>query len=352
MNINDAVLDRVRSANPVDATVAIDWSRSGDGRRVLDTVICAEVVAVPARHRRRARRLVVTAVVVTGGLTTAAAATGVLGRLAPDRVRDHLAALDKGLPADLRLNPDVEHARAVAYTPSGVLYAADLSGGGYCIEVVTDGDRPRGAACVTPAHLGDRAIEVTAPIPFDPGGALLVGGRINDQQVTKVEARYASGRSEDATPGLERYWLIEVPSSERDSALTNGLIVAGVGADGHDVSTLSVPALRDDDPTGTKLDRSQPIFVSTISAGDDLTLVLGVEGSVNVADAAKLELQYPDGTTAIIPIGSGGAYRLMLPTDRQDDFATTSGRIIARDSAGEIVAMVAVSSVANTRRGG
>src|SRR5512132_3659151 len=59
------------------------------------------------------------------------------------------AAVDRGLPADLRLNPDVEHASAVAATATATLYAASLQGGGSCTEIVTAGDRGRGARCTT-----------------------------------------------------------------------------------------------------------------------------------------------------------------------------------------------------------
>ena len=104
------------------------------------------------------------------------------------------------------------------------------------------------------------------------------------------------------------------------------MVVAGVDADGLDVSTLAVPPLRDEDPDGTAHDNAQPVFVSTISSGDDLTLVLGVEGSVNAAGATTLELDYPDGTATEIALASDGSYRFMIPPDRQSDFATVIGQ--------------------------
>ena len=347
-----AVLERVRSADPLDALEILEWSESDEVRDLLDLIVAGKTTTAARHRRRRGRRLVVSAVVVTGALTTAAAAAGVLGSSAPDRVREHLASLDKGMPADLRLNPDVDNARAVAATDSGVLYAADLTNGGYCLEVVTNGDRPRGAVCVRSGQLGDRAVEVTAPIPDDPPGALLVGGRINDPQVQRVEVRYQDGQRVPVELGLERYWLSEVPDGERQTALDNGLTVAGIDSAGGDVVTVPVPPLRDDDPTGTKLDRLQPIFVSTISNGDDLTLLLGVEGSVNVAGAVSLEVQYPDGTATAIPIAPDGSYHFVVPTERQHDFASASGHLVARDAAGDIVATVTVTSVANAHPSG
>jgi hypothetical protein len=352
MNLDDTVLDLVRGADPIDPTAAAEWSRSDDARHVLDGVLRSDGAAPSARTGRRVRRLIVASLVVTGGVTSAAAAASILGSPAPDRVRDHLASLDEGMPDDLRLDPDLDRARAVAATASGVLYAADLRDGGYCFEIVSDADRPRGAVCVTSQHLGDRALEVTAPIPSGAADALLVGGRINDERVQNVVARYTSGRSDEVELGLDRFWLLEIPAGEHDRALEKGLVVAGVDAGGRDVFTLAVPPLRDDDPAGTRLDDAQPIFVSTISDGNDLAMVLGVEGSVNVADAATLtlELEYPDGTTTTVSLADDGTYRFTVPTGRQHDFATANGRLVARDAAGNIVATGRVTSVANSRR--
>jgi hypothetical protein len=344
----DSVLERVRQADPIGEIDLRQWSVSAEARQLFDLVVDSTVVVRPRRHR--ARWLAGGAVVVTGAVATAAAASGVLGGPAPDPIRAHLAALDAGMPQDLRLNPDVEHAMAVASTTSGVLYAADLKDGGYCIEVASEGDKPRGAACVTAAHLGDRAIEVTAPIPSGPSAALLVGGRINDSRVERVVVRYPDGTSNDVALGLAKYWLVEVPDSVRAAALTDGVQIAGVDADGQDVSILAVPPLRDEDPDGTAFDKAQPVFVSTISTGEDLTLVLGLEGSVNAKGATTLELEYPDGTTADIALSPDGSYRFMIPPDRQSDFASSSGRLIARDASGQVVASVSFSSVANSQR--
>jgi hypothetical protein len=349
MNNMDSVLERVRRLDPIREVDLHEWSASPEARRLFDLVVGSSLVdSRPQRHR--GRWLAGGAVVVSGALATAAAASGVLGGPAPESIRAHLAALDEGMPQDLRVNPDVEHAMAVASTETGVLYAADLKDGGYCLEIATAGDTPRGAACVTAPQLADRAIEVTAPIPSGPDAALLVGGRINDEQVERVVLRYPNGTSDDVVLGLAKYWLIEVPDSVRAVALTDGVQVAGVGADGRDVSTLAVPPLQDEDPDGTAFDRAQPVFVSTISTSDDLTLVLGVEGSVNAAGATSLALEYPDGSTAEIALAPDGSYRFMIPPNRQDDFESSSGKLIAHDASGQIVASVSFSSVANSRR--
>ena len=84
------------------------------------------------RHARRRRVATVSALAGAGALLLGAAALGaatLLGWPAPRHVQDEIAAVDRGLPADLRLNPDVEHARAVASTASATLYAASLRDG-------------------------------------------------------------------------------------------------------------------------------------------------------------------------------------------------------------------------------
>lgn len=349
MNTIDSVLVRVQGANPVADVDLHDWSSSPEARRLLDRVVGSNIGAFrPPRHRAR---WVAGAAVVTAAMGTVAAASGVIGEPAPDSIRANLAAVDNGMPQALRVNPDVDHAIAVASSADGVLYATALNDGGYCLEIATDGDRPRGAVCVTASHIGDRAIEVTAPIPTGPDAALLVGGRVNDPAVTGVVARYPDGTSQDVGLGSAGYWLLQVPDASRDSVLGGGLDIVGVGAGGEDLSKESVPALRDDDPDGTAHDRVQPIFVSTMSSGGDLTLVLGIEGFVTVDGASTVELQYPDGTTVPVAVAADGSYHVELPADRQHDFATLWGKLVARDADGTILASVAFSSVANTERG-
>ena len=64
------------------------------------------------------------------------------------------------MPADLRLNPDVESARRVAVAGDSTVYFAKLADGGYCAELVTGG-RARGAVCSTAAQTDRTAIGVT-----------------------------------------------------------------------------------------------------------------------------------------------------------------------------------------------
>jgi hypothetical protein len=112
---------------------------------------------------------------------------------------------------------------------------------------------------------------------------------------------------------------------------------------------VQIPPLRDSDPHGTALDDRQPIFVSTVSDGSDFTVVLAVEGRVNVSGYAGLELSYPDGTVVSVLTEADGRYRLVLPVDRRDDFARAFGVLTARDSAGRVLATSPVGSVAAWR---
>jgi hypothetical protein len=77
--------------------------------------------------------------------------------------------------------------------------------------------------------------------------------------------------------------------------------------------------------------------------------VLGVEGSVNVAGAATLELRYPDGYTAEIPMTAGGRYRYDLPVQRRDDLFDVPGQLIARDARGRELATAPIAAVAYWR---
>lgn len=346
MNSSDEVVEMVRLADPLTEAELRAWTaKAGDGL-LLD--IMSKATARPAR-RRRSRAPIALAIAVATGVTGVAAASGLLGGSAPDRVKEHLAELDAGMPADLRIRPDVERARSVAASASGVLYLAQLADGGYCMEVVSDGDQPRGAACVASADLSSRPLEVTAPIPAGNGAAILVGGRINADRIVAVQLRYADGIALSVPLGLDRAWLAEVPDRQRESAFSAGVVVAGLDGNGDVVTTVKVPPLRDDDPSGTAHDDSRPIVVTTISDGSDFTLVSGVEGRVNIEGATRVQLRYPDGTTTPIGMGKDGRFALVLPADRQDDLDRVPGALVALDSHGRVIATAPIASVSYWR---
>ena len=51
-----------------------------------------------------------------------------------------------------------------------------------------------------------------------------------------------------------------------------------------------------------------------------------------------------------IDLAPDGSYRFMIPPDRQSDFASSWGKLVARDASGQIVASASFSSVANSQR--
>lgn len=335
------VLDRVRSLDPLDPAEISDWTPSFG----LESVMRSDSPSI--RRNRRRLPLAVGAGTVVLGIGAAAAATGLLGRSAPDAVKQHLAGLDAGMPVDLRYDPDLDNARAVAASESGALYMADMRDGGYCLEVASAATTPSGATCVSAITGAGSPLEVLAPIPSDMD-PLLVAGRANDARIAAVSVQYRDGSSAVIPFGLDRAWLLEVPAAQRESALSLGVTVVGSDASGMVIATSVVPPLRDDDPSGTIGDKAQPIFVSTISDGTDLTLVRGIEGRVNVP-ATALTLHYPDGSTAAIDLRADGSYRYDVPAERQRSFADRTGALVATDASGATVATAPVGSVAYWR---
>jgi len=199
-------------------------------------------------HRRRRR--VVAAVASAAGLALAGAGFGaaaLFGWPAPQHVKDEIAAVDRGLPADLRLNPDVEHARAVAATDTATLYAASLRDGGSCTEIVTPGERGRGATCVTGAQAGNRPLDVV--MPFDdeagPDSPVVVGGRVNAEAGASLRVHYADGSSDEISLGDDRYFLFDVPTAKRATVHASGLELVAQDEHGVVVGRATVP------PTGT-----------------------------------------------------------------------------------------------------
>src|SRR5204863_295924 len=106
--------------------------------RAWISAIAANVLSHYLRSDRVRTSARIALVAGAGTATVAGAAVAaeqLLGGPAPPAVKRDIADVDAGLPADLRLNPDVEHAQAVASTGSSTVYYAALSGGGYCAEL-------------------------------------------------------------------------------------------------------------------------------------------------------------------------------------------------------------------------
>ena len=299
-------------------------------------------------RRRRSRRLVRGAAIAAAGallLTGAGLGAAVLfGWPAPEHVKREIAAVDQGMPEDLRLNPDVENARAVASDETSTLYAASLrSGVGHCSELVTPGDRGRGATCSPETD----PIDVT--LPFDDQAVesqpVVLAGRLNAPTARSLEIAYVD-RGRDSIPlGDDRYFVFEVPAEHRLSAHQSGFELVARDSAGEVVARSTVPA----DWDGPAVpDEASPLYVSTRSDASDFTKVYGVEGHVSAPGAASLELVYNDGARVAIAIHPDGSYEYTVPASRVGDFMVPQ-TLLARDRDGAIVASAKVAAVAYWR---
>jgi hypothetical protein len=302
------------------------------------------------RKRRRRRHVRTVAIAFAALLALAGAGLGtaaLLGWPAPEHVKREIASVDRGLPADLRLNPDVEHARAVASTGDSTLYAASLRDGGSCSEIVTAGERGRGATCTTGAELASRPLQMT--VPSDAGAGpqtpVVVGGRLASKDTARLEVRYPNGSAEQVRLGDDRFFLFDVPAGQLSSVHAAGLTLVALDQTGAVVARQQLPADWDD-PAAS--DEQAPIYVSTRSDESDLTKVYGLEGHVGAAGAATLKLDYGDGTTVAIPLQPDGGYEYTVPPQRVGDFMTPR-TLIAQDASRRVVARATVAAVAYWR---
>jgi hypothetical protein len=315
---------------------------------LTDIRAAAHVAARRARRARAVRRALVAAAFALVGTTVAAAAAGVIGRPAPDFVKRDLAHVDQGLPADLRVNPDIAHAHAVAATATSTLYLAELRDGGYCLEIVTSGDRGRGTPCTTAPRLGELPIEVSLPsdTPARPDAPVTLGGRVNAGNATTLEILYTDG-THDAIPlAPGRFFVFDVPSGHVKLTHGSQMILIARDATGAEAARGVIPADWDANPDQAP---QPPIEVSTRSNESDVSRVLGIEGSVHAPGAVSLELRYPNGQTDQIPLDAAGHYDYTLPAARQGDLYRRPGALIARDSSGQPLAETPVAAVAYWR---
>ncbi|MEP6758167.1 MAG: hypothetical protein ABJB55_03130 [Actinomycetota bacterium] len=340
------LMTMVRDADPASPQDRTNWATSTQAEAVLRMILASEVSVVDHEPKEyRTMRVVLVAVAIVLAAAAGAAAGEILGTPAPATVQQDFTNVDVGMPADLRLNPDVRDARLAAVTEGAALYFATLSDGGYCLEIVTDADGARGAVCTPGAAVGSLSIEITAPFtdPITATSPIVVGGRVN-VAASSLEARFADGVTGAIPLGAESFYVFSVPNDELAGAHTNGLELIARDATGAVTGSSRVPPSETRRPEAT--DRLMPIFVSTISTHEDFTKVLGVEGRVNVGHAVRLELRYPDATTVRIAIDGQGRYRYLLPSGRQDDLAELPGTLTAYDAEGQQVATAPVASVA------
>lgn len=339
----------VRIADPLRDHPVGRWSDTDAATRLLRQILADEQPRPAQGFARRRRPTVRTLVVAATLLLLASGAAGarlLLGGPAPAAVKDDLNAVDQGMPADLRLNPDARNARLVASADGAQLYAADLAGGGYCAEIVTPDARAAGAVCTPAQALSLRPIGVTVPFvdPITIRSPFVVGGRVNVSGGVSLDAVFRDGTREPVMLGEDGFYVFAVSTARLPDVHRHGLSLVASDEAGAAIASADVPATDFSDPQAQ--DAGERIFVSTISTHGDFTKVLGFEGSVNVPGAATLELRYPDGTVSVVPLEGNGGYHYDLPPARQDDLFPQPGRLVARDAHGDEIATAPVAAVA------
>jgi hypothetical protein len=307
-----------------------------------------------AAGRQRRRRVTRTAMVGAAGAcllaSAALGATAILGQPAPESVKRDFRAVDEGMPADLRANPDVEHARAVAVSGDSTVYFAQLADGGYCAELVT-GDRPRGAVCSSTEQSAKTPLSVTVPYtdPVTASSPVRVSGHVSLADAKTVQLVYPDGGVDEVALSPDRFYVADVPQGHLAAVHRHGLLLIARSEDGgalaqavvsHDAITPPSEAERPHDP----------IEIDTISDGGDFTKVLGMRGEVRIPGATRLRLRYPDGHSVAVPSFDGRRFEIDVPPDRESDFADATGAILAFDSTGRQVGERAVYSVGRWHR--
>lgn len=348
------LISLITTCDPLRNRPTAGWSQTSEADAMFRRIIAEErndvahtIADTPPRHRGKRPMMLAAALLIAGA--GVAAASGLLGGPAPPEVKEDLAGVDQGMPSDLRYNPDVENARLVAQADGASLYYASLTDGGYCFEIVAPSSGPAGAICVEGESVDQEPIHVAAPFvdPVTTSSPFIVGGRVNVGGAASLHATFADASTQSITLGDEGFFVLAVAADRLAQAHEHGVTLAATDTAGTEIASVDIPPTDFSNPE--KEDAKQPIFVSTISTESDLTKVLGVEGSVNVAGAITLELRYPDGTTVDIPLAPDGRYRYDLPVQRTDDLFDTPGWLIARDDSGDELARTPVAAVAYWR---
>ena len=313
---------------------------------LADLMPAARRLAARRRARRRTARIAAAAVAALAlGGTAAVAGFDILGSPAPPAVQRDLRGVDRGMPRDLRLDPRVDEARAVAATGDSVVYYAPLAGGGYCAELVTNGARPRGAVCSTDAVTGAEGMSVTVPFtdPVTDDSPVTVSGRVSKPGAAAVELVYPDGGTDSVAVGERGFYVADVPSPHLTAVHRHGLLLVARGDDGGSLAQAVIPTDAITPPTEAERPHD-PIELDTVSTESDLTLVLRVRGSLYVHGVDHLTLRYPDGRTVTIE-PRGDRFDYAVPSERQGDLMTP-GAITAYDAHGNVLAERPVAAVA------
>jgi hypothetical protein len=313
---------------------------------LADLMPAARRLAAGRRARRRAVRI---AAFTAGALalagTAAVAGFDILGSPAPPAVKRDLLDVDRGMPRDLRLNPRVADARAVAAAGDSVVYFARLEGGGYCAELVTRGARPRGAVCSTGDDAGESGMSVTVPFidPVTDASPVTVSGRVAEPGAVSVELVYPDGGTDSVELGEERFYVADVPGDHLAAVHRHGLLLVARNSGGEAVAQAAIPTDAISPPSEAERPHD-PLELDTVSTDADLTLVLRVRGSLHVPGVDHLTLRYPDGTTVRIE-PTRNRFDYPVPSSRQDDLMMP-GTITAWDAHGHVLAERPVAAVA------
>jgi hypothetical protein len=306
-----------------------------------------------ARWHRRRRRAILAATGLAAALVFVAAglATGLIGGPAPENVKGSLAALDAGMPAALRLDPDIEGAHSVATDGQSTLYVASLRDGGECLVIVTTDGREHGAPCDTATGADQRPIDVS--LPADGGGGpaapVVLGGHVNLPAVSRLELRYEDGLAEEIPLAPDGYFVYDLPEARRPAAHGHSLSLVAIDAGGREIARGEIPA----DWDGPAQLGSGPIREALIRSDErDFTLALGVDGIVDPGRVATLEIVWPDATRDEIPVEPDGSFGYAFPVTRAHELAHDAATLVARDANGHVVARQQITSVANARAGG
>ena len=320
---------------------------------LADLMPAAERLAARRRRRRRTLRLAV-AVTATLVLASSAAIAGfeILGSPAPPSVKRDLAGVDRGMPRDLRRNPDVAHAHAVAAAHGSVVYYAALRDGGYCAELVTRAEGARGAVCSSAAQAGS-GLSVTVPYtdPVRADSPVTVSGHVADADARSVELVYPDGGTDSVALGERGFYVADVPEAHLRAVHAHGLMLVARDRDGEALTQAVVPSDAITPPSEAERPHD-PIELDTVSTESDLTLVLRVRGDLHVAGAARVVLRYPDGTTVRLPL-HGRRFDYAVPRERRRDLMRP-GTVTALRADGHVLAERPVAAVAywNARNGG
>jgi hypothetical protein len=312
----------------------------------------ARLIAERTRRRRNARMLGLTAVALVCLSGLALAAATYVGSPAPESVQSDIAAVDAGMPAGLRLDPDVHNARSVAGTGASTLWVADLADGGRCLELTTTYyPNVRAPGCSTGTALDLSPIAATLPNDetADPSAPVVIAGHVEPASAAALSLELSDGRSIPVPFGTQRFYVIDLTGADAADVRAHGVALVAANRAGAEVARVTVPP--DWDASAADVEAATTSDLTTRSDSSDFTKVLGIDGVLLDPKPASLALVYDADTTVNIALGADGSFHYDVPQNRQGDFMTPR-RLIGRDAQGRIVVDRQVAAVAFWRSEG